>query len=79
MTLSILFYIAAFIAVVSAVLVVLNKNAVYSAILLVLCFFSLAMIYLLLEAYVIAVLEIFIYAASDCTAVNSAWPLPVPE
>ena len=64
MTLSILFYIAAFIAVASAVLVVLNKNAVYSAILLVLCFFSLAMIYLLLEAYFLAVLEVFIYAGA---------------
>ena len=64
MSLSILFYIAAFIAVASAVLVVLNKNAVYSAILLVLCFFSLAMIYLLLEAYFLAVLEVFIYAGA---------------
>jgi NADH-quinone oxidoreductase subunit J len=44
--------------------VVLNKNAVYSAILLVVCFFSLAMIYLLLEAYFLAVLEIFIYAGA---------------
>ncbi len=57
MSLSLLFYIAAFIAVGSAIFVVLNKNAVYSAILLVVCFFSLAMIYLLLEAYFLAVLE----------------------
>ena len=64
MSLSLLFYIAAFIAVGSAIFVVLNKNAVYSAILLVVCFFSLAMIYLLLEAYFLAVLEIFIYAGA---------------
>ena len=64
MSLALLFYIAALIAVGSAVLVVLNKNAVYSAIFLVLCFFSLAMIYLLLEAYFLAVLEIFIYAGA---------------
>ena len=64
MSLSLLFYIAALIAVGSAVLVVLNKTAVYSAIFLVLCFFSLAMIYLLLEAYFLAVLEIFIYAGA---------------
>lgn len=64
MSLSLIFYIAAFIAVVSAIFVVLNKNAVYSAILLVLCFFSLALIYLLLEAYFLAVLEIFIYAGA---------------
>tara|TARA_B100000378_G_scaffold230013_1_gene194826 strand:+ start:1102 stop:1602 length:501 start_codon:yes stop_codon:yes gene_type:complete len=64
MSLSLLFYIAALIAVGSAVLVVLNKNAVYSALFLVVCFFSLAMIYLLLEAYFLAVLEIFIYAGA---------------
>ncbi len=64
MSLALLFYIAALIAVGSAVLVVLNKKAVYSAIFLVLCFFSLAMIYLLLEAYFLAVLEIFIYAGA---------------
>ena len=64
MSLSLLFYIAAFIAIGSAIFVVLNKNAVYSAILLVVCFFSLAMIYLLLEAYFLAVLEIFIYAGA---------------
>lgn len=64
MSLSVLFYIAAFIALGSAIFVVLNKNAVYSAVMLVVCFFSLAMIYLLLEAYFLAVLEIFIYAGA---------------
>ena len=64
MPLSLLFYFAALIADGSAILVVLNRNAVYSAIFLVLCFFSLAMIYLLLEAYFLAVLEIFIYAGA---------------
>jgi len=64
MSLPLLFYIAASIAVGSAVFVVLNKNAVYSALLLVLCFFSLAIIYLLLEAYFLAVLEVFIYAGA---------------
>lgn len=64
MSLSLLFYCVGGIAIGSAVFVVLNRNAVYSAISLVLCFFSLAVIYLLLEAYVIAVLEIFIYAGA---------------
>ena len=59
-----LFYFAAAIAVGTAISVVLNRNAVYSAILLVACFFSLALIYLLLEAYFLAVLEIFIYAGA---------------
>ena len=79
MSLSLLFYIAAFIAVGSAIFVVLNKNAVYSAILLVVCFFSLAMIYLLLEAYFLAVLEIFIYAGAiidrKSTRLNSSHAL----
>ena len=64
MSLLLLFYIAASIALGSAILVVLNKNAVYSALFLVLCFFSLAIIYLLLEAYFLAVLEVFIYAGA---------------
>ncbi len=64
MSLSILFYFVASISIGSAIFVVLNRNAVYSAISLVLCFFSLAVIYLLLEAYFIAVLEIFIYAGA---------------
>ncbi|HIO55437.1 MAG TPA: NADH-quinone oxidoreductase subunit J [Candidatus Marinimicrobia bacterium] len=62
--LSFLFYFAAAIAVGTAFSVVLSRNAVYSAILLVVCFFSLALIYLLLEAYFLAVLEIFIYAGA---------------
>jgi NADH-quinone oxidoreductase subunit J len=62
--LSFLFYFAAVIAVGTAIFVVLSKNAVYSALLLVACFFSLAFIYLLLEAYFLAVLEIFIYAGA---------------
>ena len=62
--LQLLFYFAAAIAVGTAIAVVLSRNAVYSAILLVACFFSLALIYLLLESYFLAVLEIFIYAGA---------------
>ena len=62
--LPLLFYFSAAIAVGTAIAVVLSRNAVYSAILLVACFFSLALIYLLLEAYFLAVLEIFIYAGA---------------
>ena len=64
MSLSFLFYLTATIAVASAIFVVLNKNAIYSAILLVLCFCALAVLYLLLEAYFLAVLEVFIYAGA---------------
>jgi len=64
MSLAILFYITAVITVACALFVVLNRNPVYSAVTLVLCFFSLAMLYLLLEAYFLAVLEIIVYAGA---------------
>ena len=51
---STLFYIAAVVMLASALAVVLSRKAVYSAILLVLTFFSLAVMYLLLEAYFLA-------------------------
>jgi len=61
---STLFYFFAAVTVASALLVVLNRNAVYSAVLLVLCLFSLAVIFLLMEAYFLAILEILIYAGA---------------
>ena len=57
---STLFYIAAVVMLASALAVVLSRNAVYSAILLVLTFFSLAVMYLLLEAYFLAVVEVLV-------------------
>ena len=59
-----LFYFIGFLAVISALFVVLNRNPVYSAVMLVLCFFSLAALYVLLEAYFVAVLEIIVYAGA---------------
>lgn len=64
MTLSLLFYIVSTLTIGSALLVVLNRNAVYSAVLLVFTFFNLSILYLLLEAYFLAVLEILIYAGA---------------
>ncbi|MEE9166732.1 MAG: NADH-quinone oxidoreductase subunit J [Candidatus Neomarinimicrobiota bacterium] len=64
MSLTLIFYIISFIAVASALLVVLNRNAVYSVIFLILTFFSLASLFLLLGAYFLAVLEILIYAGA---------------
>ena len=61
---STLFYISAIVMLASALAVVLSRNAVYSAILLVLTFFSLAIMYLLLEAYFLAVLEVLVYAGA---------------
>ncbi len=59
-----LFYFIGFLAVISALFVVLNRNPVYSAMMLVFCFFSLAALYVLLEAYFVAVLEIIVYAGA---------------
>ena len=59
-----LFYFIGFLAIISALFVVLNRNPVYSAMMLVFCFFSLAALYVLLEAYFVAVLEIIVYAGA---------------
>jgi len=59
-----LFYFIGFLAVISALFVVINRNPVYSAVMLVFCFFSLASLYVLLEAYFVAVLEIIVYAGA---------------
>ena len=59
-----LFYFIACFTIISALFVVLNRNPVYSAVMLVFCFFSLAALYVLLEAYFVAVLEIIVYAGA---------------
>ena len=59
-----LFYLLGLLTVISALFVVLNRNPVYSAVMLVFCFFSLAALYVLLEAYFVAVLEIIVYAGA---------------
>ena len=59
-----LFYLLGFLTIISALFVVLNRNPVYSAVMLVFCFFSLAALYVLLEAYFVAVLEIIVYAGA---------------
>ena len=59
-----LFYFIACLTIISALFVVLNRNPVYSAVMLVCCFFSLAGLYVLLEAYFVAVLEIIVYAGA---------------
>ena len=61
---AVLFYFIAGLTIISALFVVLNRNPVYSAVMLVFCFFSLAALYVLLEAYFVAVLEIIVYAGA---------------
>ncbi|TFB11029.1 NADH-quinone oxidoreductase subunit J [Candidatus Marinimicrobia bacterium MT.SAG.3] len=59
-----LFFIFAAMAIVSALMVILNRNPIYSAVSLVITLFSLAGIFLLLEAYFLAVVQIIVYAGA---------------
>jgi NADH-quinone oxidoreductase subunit J len=56
--------ILAFIVVASAIGMILNRNAIYSAVLLALNFVNVAVIYLLLGAPFIAMVQITVYAGS---------------
>lgn len=60
----ILFIILAVIAVVTAVSMLLGKNAVYSALFLVLNFVTVAVLYLLLNAAFIALVQVTVYAGA---------------
>ena len=58
------FYIAATIALVSTVLVITRKNAIHALLYMIVSFFSIAVIFYLLEAPFIAALEVIIYAGA---------------
>ncbi len=58
------FYIAALVAIVAALSVVLQRTPVYSALSLIVVLCSLAVMYLLLNAPFIAVLQVIIYAGA---------------
>lgn len=61
----IIFYLAAALAVISALAMVLNvRNTVASALSLVVTMISLAVIFLVLDAYLIAALQIIVYAGA---------------
>lgn len=60
----ILFFVLAIIAIVSAGGVVFSRNPVRSALLLVLNFFTLAMIYFMLSAQFIGALQVIVYAGA---------------
>ena len=59
-----LFYILAFLSVVSALAVVLLKKPIYSALSLVLTFFFLGGIYIVLNAEFVAVIQVLVYAGA---------------
>ncbi|HEX9916907.1 MAG TPA: NADH-quinone oxidoreductase subunit J [candidate division Zixibacteria bacterium] len=58
------FYILAGIIICSSVMVVTMKNIFHSALFLVLCFFSVAGIYILLEAEFVAAVQVLIYVGA---------------
>ena len=61
---SILFYIFATILVAAAVGVIVSRNPVYSALLLVLCFVTSAAIWLLLQAEFLALVLVLVYVGA---------------
>ncbi|MEE8379599.1 MAG: NADH-quinone oxidoreductase subunit J, partial [Gammaproteobacteria bacterium] len=61
---TLLFYLFSALLLGSSIFVVTNRNPMYSVIALVFAFLNLAAIYLLLDAYFIAVLQVLIYAGA---------------
>ncbi len=59
-----LFYLFAFLTVLAAAGVVLNRNAVNAAMCLLLSFVGLAALFVLLEAYFLALLQVLVYAGA---------------
>lgn len=60
----VLFYLCSALLLGSALFVVLNRNPIYSVIGLVFAFMNLAVLYFLLEAYFIGILQILVYAGA---------------
>lgn len=58
------FYFCAAVAVVAALTVILQKNAVYSALALIACFFSVAVLFFQLGAEFIAAIQVIVYAGA---------------
>jgi NADH-quinone oxidoreductase subunit J len=61
---SVLFYILAIVAVVSAISVISQRSPMSSVISLVICFFALAVLYLLLNAHFVAAVQVIVYAGA---------------
>ncbi len=61
---SIIFYAFGGLAVVTALLMVTRQNPIFSAVWLVVCFFAFAVLFLMLNAQFIAVLQILLYAGA---------------
>lgn len=60
----ILFWIVAILTVASAMTVILHRNPVYSALALVVCLFQVAVVFVVLQAHLIALLQVIVYAGA---------------
>ena len=70
-----IFFFLTFVAIFSAILVVIDKNPVHSVLYLIVTFFALAGHYLLLNAQFLAAVHIIVYAGAiinECTKRNVA-------
>jgi len=61
---TVLFFIFAATAVITALLVIFSRNTIYSALFLVMTLFSVAGIFLLLEAFFLAAVQVIVYAGA---------------
>ncbi|MBI2269084.1 MAG: NADH-quinone oxidoreductase subunit J [Bacteroidetes bacterium] len=59
-----LFYLLSFIAIISALMVVISKNPVYSVLFLIMTFFAIAGHYVLLNAQFLAAVHVIVYAGA---------------
>jgi NADH-quinone oxidoreductase subunit J len=58
------FYLFATVAIVAALVVVFQRRAIYSALALIVCFFSMAVLFYQLGAYFIAAIQVIVYAGA---------------
>ena len=58
------FYLFATVAIAAALVVVFQRRAIYSALALIVCFFSMAVLFYQLGAYFIAAIQVIVYAGA---------------
>lgn len=58
------FYSLSFLAIVSSILMIFHKNAMYSVLFLLVCFFSVAGLYVMLNAQFLGIVHIIVYAGA---------------
>jgi NADH-quinone oxidoreductase subunit J len=64
MVTQIAFYSLSFIAIISSILMIFHKNAMYSVLFLLICFFSVAGLYVMLNAQFLGIVHIIVYAGA---------------